>query len=205
MIQIQKLFLTGPSGTGKSTLLLGMLEAYRERLGGFYVQRHQSAGRCFAYALSAAREGNFQTDVPWRGDTPNAFITVQHGKHMLDLSVFDACGEEMLRQSADTTVMLLDEIGGVELLSDSFFNRLCALLESDVPCIGVCKSDQALILMQREVQEATACGKRRDSLFSLLAGSPSTLLIDNSKTKAFFAVQAFVEERFSGIDAGCLL
>ena len=56
-----------------------------------------------------------------------------------DPEVFVDAGVRFLENYRDCDLMLLDEIGGVELLVPPFKEKLYEVLESPVPCIGVLK------------------------------------------------------------------
>ena len=56
-----------------------------------------------------------------------------------DPEVFVDAGVGFLENYRDCDLMLLDEIGGVEMLIPSFKEKLYEVLESPVPCIGVLK------------------------------------------------------------------
>ena len=62
-----------------------------------------------------------------------------NSKTSVDLSVFETLGVQYLRDTADCSLMLLDEIGGHELTCKPFMNALYELLSGDIPCIGVIK------------------------------------------------------------------
>ena len=53
--------------------------------------------------------------------------------------VFGSAGIDLLDSCDEKKLILLDEIGGLELKDQSFKDRLYELLAGDVPCIGVIK------------------------------------------------------------------
>ena len=59
--------------------------------------------------------------------------------YTMHMEVFEDLGIALLNQAKNHDFVILDEIGGFEVLSDSFMEALMKLLESDIPCIGVMK------------------------------------------------------------------
>ena len=66
-----------------------------------------------------------------------------------DQEVFDVLGTFLLTSSKGRPLVLLDEIGGSELLSVPFRTALYDLLTSGVPCLGVIKLEKNARRMQR--------------------------------------------------------
>lgn len=62
-----------------------------------------------------------------------------HRRFVFSPEVFAGAGVRFLENYQDCDLMLLDEIGGVELQVESFKNKLYEVLASPVPCIGVLK------------------------------------------------------------------
>ena len=71
------------------------------------------------------------------------------GRTHKDQEIFDVLGTFYLTAAETKPLVLLDEIGGSELLSDPFRNALCNLLASDIPCLGVLKLAESAWHMQR--------------------------------------------------------
>ena len=67
------------------------------------------------------------------------FLDVSGGSPTVKPQVFSGFGLSLLGGDA----VILDEIGGLELLSPEFSGALYRLLESDVPIIGVLKSPES--------------------------------------------------------------
>ncbi len=67
----------------------------------------------------------------------NIFLRVS--PRSFDANVFATFGVECLRTSRKNKLILLDEIGGVDLLCLQFRERLLETLNSSTPCVGVIK------------------------------------------------------------------
>lgn len=156
------LLLQGRHGVGKSTLLHRALGQSGLAYGGYYVQRLLQDGatrgfRCCSLTAPA------QLTVPYDSSLESQlFIDCRQG-HTITV--------QRLVQPALTALsdplpqlLVLDELGGVELLDDSFFERL-------MDCVGSCrlvgsyKADGNVAKLQQQtgVDEALLT-KRRQQL-----------------------------------------
>lgn len=117
----RRLFLTGPIGCGKSTAIRRALGDRLRQTGGFLTRRHLEP--CLRFTLESPD-----------GEYRRTFLDFSKGKPAVDLSVFsDIC--------LTGKVLLLDEIGGIELLNPEFAAALDAALNRDVPILGVVKGE----------------------------------------------------------------
>lgn len=124
-----RLFLTGPIGCGKSTALRAALGEALPRCGGFLTRRYPQPHL------------HFTLERP-DGALSETFLDFSSGKPRLELSVFSGLGVELLRPgtgAGGTDALVLDEIGGIELLNADFTAVLEEVLESGVPILGVLK------------------------------------------------------------------
>ena len=150
------LFLEGPIQTGKSTLIRKCLGAHIADCGGFTSQRLIDAdGQTKGFRLvpaakpltAPAEEFMSIEDPKHSTDSDVTFISdagifkwfADDGRVITDQSVFDTIGVSLLRSSARYPLVLLDEIGGSELLCGEFRKTLDAILSSSKPCLGVLK------------------------------------------------------------------
>lgn len=133
------LFLQGSSGTGKSTLLQRALAPHWQTVAGFWVQRlldgQESAG-FRVVPVTAGPPGPLT--APYRPGLPGVFLLHQRQ----DVSVLE---QVMMRTVQDSKaprcrLVLLDEIGGMELASPVFSELLVQVLSGALPCVGVFKS-----------------------------------------------------------------
>lgn len=135
------LFLEGPIQKGKSTLLREMLAPYMDEVGGFSSQRLlDSQGKTIAYRIGCA--GNTSLTAPFHDNYDGIFrIITRRGTSLKYPEVFDNEGLTYLTQNTGKKLILLDEIGGAELLNYKFRNALYNVLAGDIPCIGVIKQE----------------------------------------------------------------
>lgn len=118
----RRLFLTGPMGCGKSTAIARALGTRLPHAGGFLTRRYREPTL------------HFTLESP-DGSLRRTFLDFPAGQPRLDMSVFRELGTELLAGS----FLVLDEIGGMELLCPEFMAALNAVLESPIPVIGVIK------------------------------------------------------------------
>ena len=118
----RRLFLTGSIGCGKSTAISQALGETITQYGGFLTRRY--------------REPNlhFTLESP-DGQCSETFLDFPDGKPRLNMDVFSHLGVHLLNGE----ILVLDEIGGIELLCPEFAAVLEQVLQSDIPVIGVLK------------------------------------------------------------------
>lgn len=141
-------FLQGDSGIGKSYLLHQHLKSYQPMLTGWWVQRLYQQEALTGFRLRSPEQGFGPLD--WQVKEQDAFnlgeggVFLYQGKR--DVSVLEQAVEMIEEDSRKQRckMILLDEIGGVELASDRFVGKLRRLLEGEIPCIGVWKSARNL-------------------------------------------------------------
>ena len=126
----RRLFLTGPAETGKSEMIQKVLGDRIGQAGGFItVRERDEKGNVRSYSLVAA-DGSGQ-----QGN----FLEIIDGKSVTHLEVFSQLGATLVQRAQNKPFAVLDELGGAELLDDSFMEALVRLIKSKTPCIGVVK------------------------------------------------------------------
>ena len=145
------LLLTGESGEGKTTLLFECLRSWHCQMGGFYSQRLiREDGTTMGFRMVPAKE-DWIPAVPYNKGMTNVFIEwTEQGFHK-NLDFFQTTGMDILRSSAESRLLLLDEIGGVELLVPEFMKEILDCINGPVPCIGVLKSRRNLESMKTRI------------------------------------------------------
>lgn len=137
------LFIEGPIRTGKSSLIRTCLKPYIQSVGGFSCQRMLSdTGTIVGYRL--APPSDLRVTVRFQSHLDNIFMF--HKEHGTEkkLEVFEDAGVSYLNDIGNKKLLLLDEIGGFELLSPEFCRVLCQRLHESIPCIGVLKLESAV-------------------------------------------------------------
>ena len=164
-----RLFLTGPSGYGKSDMIRRELGELVHRAGGFRTLRDRDEhGTVRGFELlSADGYGPRDRFLDLTGEAPR-----------IDLEVFNRVGVTYLRRAGERRFALLDEIGGVELLNEGFMDELARYLSGSQPCIGVMKgpgpAGKLVEMMGLTVRYELA----RRALYEHLRSDPNTCLIE---------------------------
>ncbi len=154
----RRLFLTGPIGCGKSTAIQGALGDKLPKCSGFLTRRYREPHLHFT--LESPDGANQET-----------FLDFSTGKPEVNLKVFSCT---FLQGS----VLVLDEIGGIELLNPEFTAALEAVLKRNIPILGVIKGEGpagALIETLGLTKEYELAASR---LREYLRSDPDTLLYE---------------------------
>ena len=191
------LFLTGPSGIGKTTIIRQALGRAAGYAGGFITERvTDSDGHAEGFDLypAAAVRGHDGVD----GQRFLDFSTTPPQK---DNEVFRESAAQMLREAEFYPFVMLDEIGGFEMLIPQFRNELAQLLNSDAPIIGVIKGAENA----EELRTSFGLGEKftmlTDNLRAVLANDADTVVIEvkqRGDETAKRIVEAWVKE-YAGI------
>lgn len=165
---MKRLFLTGPSGCGKSTSIAAALGEHMGSAGGFLtVRRRDETGRAVAYLLQ-------------KTDQTGGEIIIDYSEipAKMYLEVFADLGVRLLEEAKQYPYIVLDEIGGFELLEPSFRAALSAVLESDIPCIGVMKGAGPANKMIRKLGLGEEYENAAEALRCQMRGDEDTLLYE---------------------------
>ena len=123
----RRLFLTGPIGCGKSTAIATAIGDKLPEFGGFLTKRTRNdMGQAIAFYLESPD-----------GSQKEVFLDCETVFPKIAMEVFEKTAPNLLKGKC----IVLDEIGGLELLCPAFMAALDALLESDIPVIGVVKGE----------------------------------------------------------------
>ncbi|MDO4834035.1 MAG: nucleoside-triphosphatase [Bacillota bacterium] len=164
---MNNLFLEGPIQTGKSTLIREVIRRVcgseldgsagisGKGIGGFSVQRISfptpGSKKRMGFRLTPASAPLWaHTCVTTTDDKLIAGSDIFKlvgctGGSRVDLDVFETVGVQLLKQALEDAkagrinIVLLDEIGGHEMVCGKFMALLNEILDSDIPCIGVIK------------------------------------------------------------------
>jgi len=120
----RRLFLTGPIGCGKSTAIAQALGERTQRCGGFLTRRYREP------------QLHFTLESP-DGQYSETFLDFPDGKPRVNMDAFSQLGVALMKGD----VLVLDEIGGIELLDPNFAAALDTVLKSSIPILGVIKGD----------------------------------------------------------------
>lgn len=126
-----KILLTGHPGCGKTTLIREVIAQIPGPITGFYTQEMRSAGRRVGFALlTLDGRQSVLAHVDIRGSHRIA-------KYGVDIAIIDELAVPALYQGMEENgLIVIDEIGPMEILSPRFRQAVLDVLESPVRVLG---------------------------------------------------------------------
>ena len=159
------LFLQGPIGIGKSHLLRKLLLPHLDLVGGYFVQRIYEKDRDRAFSLIPISDAEGfvpEKSVERMEPDERTFLYSRGGKWHVLKNVFEIQGTAFLQAGVRNgkKLILLDEIGGIELDCPVFMETVLGVLESGVPTLGVLKSEQNRAIQNKVIQNRVVQNRR---------------------------------------------
>ena len=123
--------LTGRPGCGKTTLIRRLVEGLGVSAGGFYTEEIRRGGRREGFAL-VTLDGRTATMASVR--SPSRHRVSKYG---VDLESIDEVGVPAIeRATTEAALVVIDEVGKMELFSNRFRQAVLSALESGKPVLG---------------------------------------------------------------------
>lgn len=129
--KVTNFLVTGRPGVGKTTLVERVVKSLSVPVGGFYTREIRDRGRRVGFGLStwegeSGKMSHVDFDSPFRV-----------GKYGVDLQVIDNIGVPAIREAVDAgRLIVIDELGRMELFSEKFQQAVLEALDSEVPLLG---------------------------------------------------------------------
>lgn len=139
---MRHLFLEGAVQEGKSTLIRRLIQPFLDQTGGFSSQRLlDGGGETVGFRIVPVSEA-LELTREYQPDLTGIFLAFQNGKAEKAPEIFLKTALQYLNDSGGAKLILLDEIGGMELGVPEFREALYRVLSGPVPCIGVLKLEE---------------------------------------------------------------
>ena len=123
--------LTGRPGVGKTTCLRRTLELLGRPAGGFFTEEVRRQGTRVGFALVTLDARRAMLAEAGRRGGPRV------GKYGVDLDALDRVGVPAIREAVRAgRLVVIDEIGKMEMASDAFRAAVEEALRSEVPILG---------------------------------------------------------------------
>ena len=123
--------LTGAPGVGKTTAIRSIVSRLSCEVGGFYTEEIREGGKRTGFRLTDldGRQGVL-AHVRFRG-------APRISKYGVDLTVLDGIGVDSMKYALEQKdIIIIDEIGPMEILSDRFCKAVLEILDSDALVLG---------------------------------------------------------------------
>jgi nucleoside-triphosphatase len=131
MASRKNVFVTGRPGIGKTTLIRRVLDDLGVDAGGFYTHEIREGGRRVGFAIT---DLDGASGILARVGLASPFRVGRYGVNRDDL---ERIGVSALERAIDvSTLIVMDEIGRMELCSDAFMDAVVRALDSPRPVLG---------------------------------------------------------------------
>ena len=159
---MKKLILTGPIGSGKTSLIREALGHRVHQAGGFVTVRRRTEELLLGFDLAPPAA---LADPSVQGQRFLSFFP----EHQREYSVFAVYGRSLLELAQARPFAVADEFGGLELMVPEFRDGLYALLSSPIPCIGVLKAPESARILAGKTGAGDAYFREYEALRDFLS------------------------------------
>jgi len=134
---VAKILITGPPRCGKSTLISKLIEYYRNEknftIYGFLTPEVREQGNRIGFDIVDIYSGNI-SHLSRKGNFKTKY---KLGKYSVFIKKFDKYIEENLDfEGKKADLVIIDEIGKMELFSDKFHNFIKNIFSLEIPIIA---------------------------------------------------------------------
>ncbi|AKB12413.1 nucleoside-triphosphatase [Methanosarcina thermophila] len=162
---VLRIAVTGSPGIGKSTVVAKVAEKLADqsglKIGGIQTAEIRNEGEREGFSIKDLATGKTGLLASIRGKGPRV------GKYHVNLKDLERIGANALRNALDCDLIVIDEVGPMELKSEAFVSAVEAVLESNKPVLAVLhrsSSHQLAQRMRKEFEVFTVDEENRDEL-----------------------------------------
>ena len=187
------LFLCGPAFSGKSRLIREQLGTGLQSAGGFCTELCTAEdGSVLGCAMMpAAMAGGAE------GLEKELFLDMKSFPPTHDSEVFRNLGVRQLKEAEWYPFAILDEIGGIDLIIPQFRAALDELLASELPILGVVKTEEDSEQMRQLLGPGTRFTAFSERLHAALSKDPNTEVLrisEDAEKETGAQVRAWIAE-----------
>lgn len=132
-IMVNNFFITGAPQSGKTTLLHDLVKELKKRgfnVGGFLSPEKKEHGTREGFFVQDIETGNIAMLAALDSDGPKV------SKYHVDVKGFEYIALQSMKNAGRYDVIIIDEIGVMEMKSTAFQNALTDLLEHEMPIVA---------------------------------------------------------------------
>ncbi len=170
----KRVAITGAPGVGKSTLVRKALDRLNCRAGGVLAREVRQEGKRVGFEILDLTTGDVGTLASIEGEGPRL------GRYRVNLRDLEKIGARAVERAAEEAdLVVIDEIGPMELFSESFAKAVETALESDRPMLVVVHAKSQHPLAKRireEFRLIVVTEKNRDDLAEEIVSELASLI-----------------------------
>ncbi|KGN55609.1 cancer-related nucleoside-triphosphatase homolog [Cucumis sativus] len=134
------LLVTGPSGVGKTTLIVKVFEMLKAsspnlKIKGFYTREIRQGSQRVGFEV-VTLDGRTAPLASTSVSSSESLRWPTVGRYKVDIASFESLALPELQVEKDTDLFIIDEVGKMELFSSSFFPAVLKVLESNTPLLA---------------------------------------------------------------------
>lgn len=147
------IFLEGTRNVGKSTIIRDAVLPYIKDVGGFFSVKLLKNNEKIGFAvrpIKEAKEYVLTLEVDEILKTPGLFMYKKANEWNFLTDVFIDRATKYINEAFEKRLIIMDEIGGLELQNPDFLQKLTYCINGNIPILGVLKSNENLANMHEE-------------------------------------------------------
>lgn len=150
---MRHLFLQGDRDIGKSTIIREVVLPYIKDVGGFFTVKLYKDKNKMGFAIRDIKDAKdyvLQTSIRDINQVQGLFMHKQKGKWCFNTDAFSTKALKNITEISNNKLIIMDEVGGLELKDLEFVRQLKLCLNGKVPLLGVLKSQKNLTNLHKQ-------------------------------------------------------